>query len=102
MKKLSRRICLIVYLLLIICSCKYVDRGKMNLENAKSLEVGMKSSEVRLIMGQPDDSVRNYFEPGKKILIYKSPFFSTEQINIWFDLEDKVERIILPKGEKDD
>lgn len=57
----------------------------------------MKSSEVRLIMGQPEDSIRNYFDPSKKIYLYKAPMMALGYIEIRFDNDNKIEGIIFPK-----
>lgn len=79
-------------------SCQNIDKGQRNLKKVKSLEVGMTISDVKLIMGYPDDSVRHYFDPSKKIFIYKAPVLESENIEVWFDNNNKVERITMPKG----
>ena len=96
MKNIFKNI-FIFYIIILICSCRFIDKGKINLDNAKSLEVGMKSSEVRLIMGQPEDSIRNYFDPSKKIYLYKAPMMALGYIEIRFDNDNKIEDIIFPK-----
>jgi hypothetical protein len=58
----------------------------------------MSPSDVNLIMGHPEDSVRNYFDPSKKIFIYKAPEFESENIEVWFDINNKVERVTMPKA----
>lgn len=60
----------------------------------------MSASDVNLIMGHPDDSVRNYFDPSKKNIIYKAPEFESAKIEVWFDINNKVERVTMPKGLK--
>jgi hypothetical protein len=34
----------------------------------------------------------------KKLFIYKAPEFESENIEVWFDINNKVERVTMPKG----
>lgn len=86
------------FLFLVLTSCT-LDSSKIN--KAKSITIGMSMREVKGILGMPIDSLTGYFDKNKIMYRYKLSYFSSDDIEVYFDsLSKVVTNIVLPKGEK--